>query len=435
MSFDLAIKVIGIVKKYPIYKQPIDRLKQFIYSGLTSTLGVAQKNCYKEFIALNNISFEIQKGQSVGIIGRNGSGKSTLLQIMCGILNPTAGEIVCNGRIAALLELGSGFNPEFTGRENIYLNASILGLLKNEVDVKLQDILDFADIGDFIDQPVKTYSSGMVVRLAFAVIAHVNADILVIDEALAVGDAVFTQKCMRFLRRFMEKNTVVFVSHDTSSILNLCSTAIWLDGGTMRAIGDVKEVVNAYSSYCAQQVYGEKIRVNTIRPNVKKRETKKIHDIRAEFLVNLENSESWGTGVSEITNVSVANLDGSSQFFGGEEVVIELETCAKQDFSNPIMGFILKDRLGQSLFGENTYSEEGVTKNVSKGQVIKARFKFELPFLPNGEFSLTVATGEGTPDDYIAHHWVHDAAIISVYSTKKRYGLVGIPFQEISLTI
>ena len=183
----------------------------------------------KDFYALRDISFDVSRGETVGIIGRNGSGKSTLLQIIAGTLSPSEGQVSVRGRVAALLELGAGFNPDYTGRENAYLNAQLLGLSKSQVDERFEDIAAFADIGEFIDQPVKVYSSGMYVRLAFAVVAHVDADVLIIDEALAVGDAFFTQKCMRFLRSFMSRGTVLFVSHDTGSVRNLCNRAIWLE--------------------------------------------------------------------------------------------------------------------------------------------------------------------------------------------------------------
>ena len=202
-SRDSAISIKNISKFFEIYEKPSHRLWQMLYHG--------RKRFYRPFWALQDISFEVKRGECVGIIGRNGAGKSTLLQIITGTLSPSSGTVECNGRVAALLELGSGFNPEFTGQENVYLNASILGLTKEEIDAKYDDIVAFADIGEFINQPVKSYSSGMAVRLAFAVVAHVDADILIVDEALSVGDAFFTQKCMRFLRQFMEKNTVLFV--------------------------------------------------------------------------------------------------------------------------------------------------------------------------------------------------------------------------------
>src|SRR5450759_1720920 len=238
---DIAIRVSNLSKCYQIYNAPRDRLKQFVVPRLQRMAGQTPRQYFREFWALKDISFEIKKGETVGIIGRNGSGKSTLLQLICGTLSPTGGSVATNGRIAALLELGSGFNPEFTGRENVYMNAAVLGLSKEEVDQRFDAIAAFADIGYFIEQPVKAYSSGMMVRLAFAVIAHVNADILVIDEALSVGDAIFTQKCARFLRAFREKGTLLLVSHDTSSVINLCQSAIWLDQGATRMQSTAQE--------------------------------------------------------------------------------------------------------------------------------------------------------------------------------------------------
>ncbi|MDP3535313.1 MAG: ABC transporter ATP-binding protein, partial [Halomonas sp.] len=233
-SDNIAIKVRGVNKHYQIYDKPNDRLKQFIMPRIKRLMGRPAGCYFTEFKALHDVSFDIKQGETVGIIGRNGSGKSTLLQMICGTLTPTQGQIETHGRIAALLELGSGFNPEFTGRENVYMNATVLGLTTEEVDQRFDSIVDFADIGDFIEQPTKTYSSGMSVRLAFAVIAHVDADILVIDEALSVGDAFFVQKCMRFLRKFMETGTVLFVSHDTGAIINLCQRVVWLDKGEVK---------------------------------------------------------------------------------------------------------------------------------------------------------------------------------------------------------
>lgn len=265
-SNDIAIRVSNLSKCYAIYDSPRDRLKQFVMPRLRRLLGRPSKSYYREFWALRDVSFEVKKGETVGIIGRNGSGKSTLLQMICGTLTPTNGSIQTNGRVAALLELGSGFNPEFTGRENVYMNAAVLGLTKDEIDARFDEIAAFADIGDFIGQSVKTYSSGMMVRLAFAVIAHVDADILVVDEALAVGDAVFTQKCMRFIRRFQENGSLIFVSHDTASVQNLCKSGIWLKNGKIEQIGTAKSVSEAYLQYTLQEIYGDESKLITIAP-------------------------------------------------------------------------------------------------------------------------------------------------------------------------
>ena len=239
MKDDVAIKVENLSKCYQIYDQPRHRLMQMLCRG--------RKQFYREFWALKDVSFEVKKGETVGIIGRNGCGKSTLLQMICGTLNPTHGSIQTQGRIAALLELGSGFNPEFTGRENVYMNASVLGLSRHETDTRLNDICDFADIGDFIDQPVKAYSSGMLVRLAFAVAINTNPDILIIDEALSVGDELFQRKCFSRIETIRENGaTILFVSHSGAQIVELCDMAILIDTGSLVTSGEPKHVISNY---------------------------------------------------------------------------------------------------------------------------------------------------------------------------------------------
>jgi lipopolysaccharide transport system ATP-binding protein len=243
----LALRVAGLSKCYSIYAQPRDRLKQFVLPPLARLLGRVPARYFREFWALRNISFEVHVGETVGIVGRNGSGKSTLLQLLCGTLNPTAGEIETHGRIAALLELGSGFNPEFSGRENVFLNAAVLGLSRQEADSRMTEILDFAEIGDFIDQPIKTYSSGMVVRLAFSVAVHVQPKILVVDEALSVGDERFQRKCFSRIDAIRQSGvTILFVSHSASTVVELCDRALLLDDGELLAAGEPKQIVTSY---------------------------------------------------------------------------------------------------------------------------------------------------------------------------------------------
>lgn len=247
MSSEIAIKVQNFSKCYQIYNQPHDRLKQSLYPRLQRLAGKQPTQYYREFWALKDVSFEIKKGETVGIIGRNGSGKSTLLQMICGTLNPTSGSIQTHGRIAALLELGSGFNPEFTGRENVYMNAAVLGLSKEETDARFDDIVAFADIADFIEQSVKTYSSGMVVRLAFAVAINVDPQILVVDEALAVGDELFQRKCFSRIQAIKDGGaTVLFVSHSATHIIELCDRAILIDSGEKLVEGVPKFIVSQY---------------------------------------------------------------------------------------------------------------------------------------------------------------------------------------------
>ena len=242
MSSEIAIKVENLSKCYQIYDQPHDRLKQSIYPRLQRLVGQQPKQYHREFWALKDVSFEVNKGEAFGIIGRNGAGKSTLLQMICGTLSPTSGSVEVEGTVAALLELGSGFNPEFTGRENVYLNASVLGLTQEETDEKYDEIAAFADIGDFLEQPTKTYSSGMLMRLAFAVNTCVDPEILIVDEALGVGDAPFQSKCFKRLRQLINDGTsILFVSHDISTVRSICSRALWLKSGQTEMWGDAKE--------------------------------------------------------------------------------------------------------------------------------------------------------------------------------------------------
>lgn len=247
MTDDTAIKVENISKCYHLYDQPRDRLKQMVLPSLQRAASMQSRHYYREFWALKDVSFEVKKGETVGIIGRNGSGKSTLLQLICGTLNPTSGSIQSHGRIAALLELGSGFNPEFTGRENVYLNAAVLGLSKKEIDYRFDEIAAFSEIGGFIEQPVKTYSSGMMVRLAFAVAINVNPEILVVDEALSVGDELFQRKCFSRIEAIRANGaTILFVSHSGAQIIELCDRAVLLESGEKIAEGLPKRVVGHY---------------------------------------------------------------------------------------------------------------------------------------------------------------------------------------------
>ena len=255
MSSEVVVDVEGLSKCYPVYSRPHHRLLQMLRRG--------KKQFYQEFWALRDVSFSIRAGETVGIIGRNGSGKSTLLQLIAGTLRETGGVVKTKGRIAALLELGSGFNPELTGRENVTLYASLFGFTAEEIVARMSSIEQFAEIGLYFGQPLKTYSSGMAIRLAFAVIAHIDADILIIDEALAVGDTIFIQKCMRFIREFQAKGTLLFVSHDLSSVLSLCDRAIWLDKGSLVHLGPAKEVTQAYLRHTLELQYRGKAKLSS----------------------------------------------------------------------------------------------------------------------------------------------------------------------------
>lgn len=448
-SNEIAISVVNLGKCYQIYDSPRDRLKQFVTPRLRRLAGQSPKKYYREFWALNDVSFEVKKGETIGIIGRNGSGKSTLLQMICGTLTPTAGSIQTHGRVAALLELGSGFNPEFSGRDNIYMNASVLGLSVYDIDDRFNDIVAFADIGDFINQPVKTYSSGMMVRLAFAVIANVDADILVIDEALAVGDAFFTQKCMHFLRRFMETGTVLFVSHDTSSIKNLCSHAIWLEKGHIIKEGAPKEVCELYHEafYEAQQGASTTTRLVTVQPFSS---SVTLKDQRLEYINNSNlrndlqifnfdpNAASFGKGNAKIIYVRLKDGTGSemSWVVGGERVTLCIKVAFFENLTSPIVGFFIKDRLGQTLFGDNTflsYSEQPVY--CQKGSELQVDFTFDMPLLPVGDYSISAAVANGTQELHEQQHWIHDAVFFRSEFSSVSTGLVGIPMQSIQMHV
>ena len=445
MSSEIAIKVDNLSKCYQIYDKPRDRLWQM--------LARSRKIFFREFWALRDVSFEIKRGETVGIIGRNGSGKSTLLQLICGTLNPTSGNIIVNGKVAALLELGAGFNPEFTGKENVYLAASLYGLSKETITSRFGQIINFADIGDFIEQPVKTYSSGMFLRLAFAVIAHVDADVLVIDEALAVGDAFFTQKCMRFLRNFMENGTLLFVSHDSSAVLNLCQRAIWLEEGNLKLIDNAKSVIEHYlaalnDSTKVQYIAQPEKSTQDSRNFSKVRTIQAVRDHRQDFINNSNlrndiqvfeftpNISEFGVRGATIVDVALLDSEGIPLLWvvGGEEVILAIEVKSHQLIKGAIIGFYFNDRLGQNIFGDNTYLTYLDNPIILQpDQRIIVRFIFVMPILARGDYTLSVAIAEGTQNDHIQHHWLYDALVLKSHSSSACTGLLGIPMKVISI--
>ena len=441
VEFEVVIRAENLSKSYQIYDRPEHRLWQGLFRG--------RRQFAREFWALNDISFEVPRGKTVGIIGRNGSGKSTLLQIICGTLTPTSGAINVIGRVGALLELGAGFNPEFTGRENVYLNAALLGLSRDEIDAKYEDIVSFADVGGFIDQPLKTYSTGMFVRLAFGVIANVDADVLVIDEALAVGDAAFTQKCMRYLRRFQETGTILFASHDAAAIVNLCEHAIWLHEGKTTLAGSAKEVVEAYLQSTLETSQGISAEQSEKRANEafqaprtsaarRENETNQLlddgHYRQRVFALDPE-ARPFGKGGATI---AAAHLTGDSQgakavLRGGESCTLRVLIRANEHMTGVIVGFHLKDRLGQVVFGENTFSASRLEPfALSTGESAWAIFTFSLPILRSGTYSLDLAVAEGTQEIHVQHHWFFDAITVEVLSPPVS-GIMAIPMRGVSL--
>lgn len=375
-SEQLAIQVKDLSKHYFIYQRPEDRLKQYLLPRLHRLFGKVPRKYYREFKALDNISFEVKRGEAVGIIGRNGAGKSTLLQLICGTLTPTSGTVEVNGRVAALLELGSGFNPDFTGRENVYLNASVLGLTREETDAKFDEIAAFADIGDYIDQSTKTYSTGMLMRLAFAVNTCVDPDILIVDEALSVGDAPFQSKCFKRLRNLIEKGTtILFVSHDIATVRSICSRALWLKQGVAEAWGNAMDVAKLYEKYCwAEQGV---IMETNLFPNTTPSDLK-FQSLPAENQTNINTRTAFdyppiildnnpvfekarlvsrhGTGDVIIKNFLMLNDDNEviqSCDYNQNVRLLYLIEAAHQVSSDIVVGFRVRDLQGGFVYSAN----------------------------------------------------------------------------------
>lgn len=457
LTGNTVIQCADLGKCYQIYDNPKARLKQAIWRG--------RRQYFREFWALRHVSFEVQRGESLGIIGRNGSGKSTLLQLICGTLTPTEGTIQSKGRIAALLELGSGFNPEFTGIENVYLNASMLGLSQEETDERLEDILAFADIGDFSYQPVKTYSSGMTVRLAFAVIAHVNADILVIDEALSVGDAFFNQKCMRFINRFKQDKCLLFVSHDASAITTFCERAMMLKNGSTISLDTSKKVVDQYT----KEIYStfqdvELPKAKHLNQSASEKQSSESLSIEyadwvdyrtqdlnsssspnlvtiTQFNESLLTAESFGNGKATIQNVLLIESASQKPIYaglGGERVKLRIEALALSRIQNPIIGFLLKNDKGLTLLGDNSLNQRTEFIHlhdaiVEQGICYYAEFEFTLPLLPKGKYSITVSLAQGSQKDHEQLQWMNDALFLDSTNCSVAAGLAGVPMHRIML--
>lgn len=424
---NLAIKVDNISKCFESFDTPRNRLKNLLFNTSTGK---------SEFWALKDISFEVKKGETVGIIGRNGAGKSTLLQILCGTLQQTLGDVQVNGKVAALLELGAGFNPDFTGRENIYLNASILGLSKNEIDAVYDSIVEFSELSEFINNPVKTYSSGMYVRLGFAVAAHTNADILIIDEALSVGDVFFQQKCMRFLTEFKEKGgTLLFVSHDTSSVLSLCEKAVILYPKASKPCvkGSSEDICKLYvnelylekkENYIETQKHDEKAHHESKGEIIGIQQPKEIYKI-GSFR---KHAESFGEKGAEIVDsYFIKENKITSEMTSDEKIKLVMEVRCYKNILNPAAGFMIKDNKGQYLYTEGSDLAFRHKKLLfKKNEHIKFEFEFEMPVLIRGSYTVNLAFAEGIGDNHIQHHWIHDAFEIEVLQGRVVHGCCGL---------
>ena len=431
MAEDIAISVNDVSKMYKLYDNPMDRLKE--------SLGLSRKKKYKEHYALNHVSFQVHKGETVGIIGTNGSGKSTILKIITGVLSPTGGEVSVNGRISALLELGAGFNGEYSGLENVYLNGSMIGFSREEIDAKLQSILDFADIGEFIHQPVKTYSSGMFVRLAFAVAINIDPEILIVDEALSVGDVFFQAKCYRKFEEFKEMGkTILFVSHDLSSIGKYCDRVVLLNKGEKLAEGGAKEMVNLYRRVLVNQ-YDDadleegaenaeagqdgQLTDGTAGENVSKKEHAGGGRAMKDSLNLNPKVLEYGSKLGEIVDFAIRDDTGmiTNVIEKGKEFSVQMKVRFQADVNDPIFAFTLKDLKGTEITGTNTMYEHTPVKPQKAGDVREITFKQIMP-LEAGEYMLCLGCTGYKDGDFTVFHRLYDVCNLTVITDKKAVG-------------
>ncbi len=419
---DVAIRIQHVTKRYQIYDAPRDRLKQFVMPRLRSITGRPPKQYFRDFSALTDVSFDVKRGETVGVIGRNGAGKSTLLQIICGTLTPTSGVVEINGRVAALLELGSGFNAEFTGRENVYMNAGVLGLSKEEIDARFEDIIAFADIGEFLDQPVKTYSSGMYVRLAFAVVVHVDADILIVDEALSVGDAFFQAKCMSKMKQIVDKGTtILFVSHDINSVKALCKRTLWLDRGIGRAFGETADVAKVYAQDWIKQANAQHLLTSEDDGESFTQIAEESPVERLDLSTQLRFSSRTGTAQAQFL---------AFQGFCGQDPIgvmplefgnlLKLTSLVeiKEKCECLIVAVHIKDRNNQHLIGANSGAKIGLYDRIwQPGE--RFQLELELPIrLQAGQYAVTALISSLADvvqySDVKFLDWLEDVAIFEV---------------------
>ena len=422
---DILLSMHGVTKHYPARRG----WEQFVHAVTSGTRGGV-------VTALDNISFQLVRGDALGVVGRNGAGKSTLLQLACGTLRPSSGQVERTGRFAAMLELGAGFKREFTGRENVYLNASIYGLSDAEIDDRFEQIAEFAAIGDFMDRPVAEYSSGMFMRLAFAVCAHVDADVLIVDEVLAVGDAAFQAKCRRFMERFLERGAILFVSHDEHLVLSVCNRAIWIENGKAIAAGVPEDVLVSYRQgvEAGDDLQGELAqshgtgtrrgrRLPAIEDPQKGKNPIAVSPFRTE-------AAAHGDGGAVIDDVYFADSEGRplETVHGGTKVDLVIAGRAMRDLERPIAGFIFRDGSGQNLFGDNTYLQYRTTPvAMTEGDRFRATLSFDLPLLPHGRYSIAPSIIEGTQQNHIHLFWMEEAVLLTVLHSPVSMGKIGVP--------
>lgn len=413
MEQKIAIQVRDLNKVYKLYDKPMDRLKE--------SLGLTRQKRYKEHFALRGVNMEIYQGETVGIIGTNGSGKSTILKIITGVLNPTAGSVEVDGRISALLELGAGFNMEYNGIENVYLNGTMIGFSKEEIDAKLDAILEFADIGDYVYQPVKTYSSGMFVRLAFAVAINIDPEILIVDEALSVGDVFFQAKCYHKFEEFKKMGkTILFVSHDLSSVSKYCDRVILLNKGEKLAEGAPKQMIDIYKQVLVgQYVTPEQEGEPSEEINLLEDEQLSVHAAAKAGVDTLE----YGTKQAVITECYITDEKGmrTNAIMKGSRFSVHMKVQFHADLPAPIFACSIKNALGVEITGTNTMVEKSFLDSVHAGEVKEATFTQRMD-LQGGEYLISLGLTGYEGDRFVVYHRLYDVMDITVVSDKNTVG-------------
>ncbi|MDB5799579.1 MAG: transporter ATP-binding protein [Rhodocyclales bacterium] len=482
ISEEVAINVSKVSKAYRLFGSPNERLSYPFRKLLSALRGkkLPPAEEVRQFFALQDVSFQIKKGESWGFVGFNGSGKSTLLKILSGNLKPTTGFVEVCGKVA-ILDYSSGFNQDFTGRENVYLKGALLGIGRKDIDKRFSEIEAFADIGSFIDQPVKTYSSGMVARLGFAIMTHVDADTLITDEALAVGDAFFIQKCMRHIKEFLKKGTFLFVSHSINDVMALCDHAVWLDQGRVLKVGSAKDVCQAYLASVEKKKSESFLNVSEAAKhefcspanndavsrvayceNCAPEGRRKIIMFSALELASLKDYYAPAREGKDVARMSAAQISiqnnfvlsesgmygegavGGGRIFsvsivdeearpletvvGGEVVVLSVRAVAERRILNPILGFQIKNSMGLSLVAENTfYATRNSPVLLEPKEVLSAVFRFEMPLFPIGDYVIRVGLADGVEDNNALIDVIHEALVFKSVTSGARHGLVGVP--------
>ncbi|MFQ6817779.1 MAG: ABC transporter ATP-binding protein [Blautia sp.] len=418
MNNDTMIKIKDLKKEYRLYDSPLDRVRE--------VFSITGKKYSRAFRALDGITIDVKKGETVGIIGTNGAGKSTLLKIITGVLPPTAGEVQVNGKIAALLELGAGFNQEYTGLQNIYLNGRIMGFTRKQMDERVQAIIDFADIGEFLDQPVKTYSSGMFARLAFAVAINVEPDILIVDEALSVGDLFFQNKCFRKFDELKAKGvTILFVSHDIASVRQMCSRALWIDHGIQKKFGDCDLVCDMYMD--------EKRKSMNQGVTAASSEEERMEPVylrgRAVFPALHYKSSKLVSESFRFLSCFITDSRGSvtTDMLVENEYEFHMVVEFYEDMDRLIAGFVFENNKGLPIYDINNYINQGQTWKGEKGQVSEIIFKYRLPRIMKGTYVVSAALAQGTQERHIMLTWLHGVLEATIYNEGYNSSYIEIP--------